>query len=570
MKVFIGEMKAMIEEMNSILTSKEAESYNLLSEINKLIGEDDLQGKAFSAMKRYFEEFHRPIMKGLIMAYDEIKTANNNLLNDLHTQISTDDNYQIDTDELSEDIRECNANINGLEQIMNGLKDDMKNAAKNTADLIQGQRNQLAQLQNEIQKIRTFEDTHTSHYTQAELYLQNVATGLDKASNRKFDSKTKIVKYDTLDMNWSKALNNGWKLKESKKSDIDYTKMNGNFWNRTDDYFCKGWWYDEAKLDEAAVIIAKEILETGELDITKLVQQCGYDEKNKRLVVIKELAKRRKLFSEEQLVQATFKDKKNVIQAIKDAFEQAMAGKLSEKVTPLGTFLEVLIGFSGVDIFADLRDLSADVIKFDPNDPDIPGILLDSVGLIPIFGVAKNLDGVGEVVQQGIKHSDEASNVAKRVDDVLKNADKSDNIVKNIDYDLIKKYIRDIETRTGIKLSDNQIDELKNALKNKEYKKLTTNEIARHRIEFNKVKNSLISEWEAKTGQKWPTYTEDVISAKTGKVVRKAGSKYDAHHIIENSYGGENKWWNIHPAKFPNEHQAGIHASESPAGKLFN
>lgn len=44
---------------------------------------------------------------------------------------------------------------------------------------------------------------------------------------------------------------------------------------------------------------------------------------------------------------------------------------------------------------------------------------------------------------------------------------------------------------------------------------------------------------------------------------QKQGDKYDAHHIIENTFGGEHEWWNMHPAKFPNEHQAGIHGTGS-------
>lgn len=34
-------------------------------------------------------------------------------------------------------------------------------------------------------------------------------------------------------------------------------------------------------------------------------------------------------------------------------------------------------------------------------------------------------------------------------------------------------------------------------------------------------------------------------------------------------FGGDNEWWNIHPAKFPDEHQIGIHGSGSPSKELF-
>ncbi|WP_342492470.1 T7SS effector LXG polymorphic toxin [Bacillus sp. FSL M7-0003] len=138
-----------------------------------------------------------------------------------------------------------------------------------------------------------------------------------------------------------------------------------------------------------------------------------------------------------------------------------------------------------------------------------------------------------------------------------------------IDSDTIKKYIRDIEGRTGRELPKKQTEKLKEALRNKEYKKMTPIETAKHRAEFDKVKNTVIKKWEENTGQKWPEYNENVISEKTGKIIRKKGDKYDAHHIIENTFGGEHEWWNMHPAKFPNEHQAGIHGKGSPANELF-
>ncbi|MFJ5965626.1 ribonuclease YeeF family protein [Bacillus sp. NPDC093026] len=141
--------------------------------------------------------------------------------------------------------------------------------------------------------------------------------------------------------------------------------------------------------------------------------------------------------------------------------------------------------------------------------------------------------------------------------------------VSKIDTDTIKKYIRDIEGRTGRELPKDQIEKLKGALRNKEYKKMSPVETAKHRAEFDKVKNKVIKEWEENTGLKWPVYNDNVISEKTGKIIRRQGDKYDAHHIIENTFGGEHEWWNIHPAKFPNEQQAGIHRTGSPANKLF-
>jgi len=137
-----------------------------------------------------------------------------------------------------------------------------------------------------------------------------------------------------------------------------------------------------------------------------------------------------------------------------------------------------------------------------------------------------------------------------------------------IDYDLAKDYIRDVESKTGLKLHKSQIEKLKDTLRENKYEKMTPLETLKHRNKFNSVKNKLIKEWEENTGQTWPRYTEEIYDKK-GRLARDIGQPYDAHHIIENNFGGPHEWWNIHPAKFPDEHQAGIHGKGSPSNKLF-
>ncbi|MFB6468864.1 hypothetical protein ACE38V_19085 [Cytobacillus sp. Hz8] len=138
-----------------------------------------------------------------------------------------------------------------------------------------------------------------------------------------------------------------------------------------------------------------------------------------------------------------------------------------------------------------------------------------------------------------------------------------------LNKDLAKDYLRDIEAKTGRKVNKEQIHLIKEALRNNNYEKLTPKETAMHRSKFtSSLKDKLIAKWEEKTNQKWPRYTEEVFD-KNGEVARSIGQPYDAHHIIENNFGGPHEWWNIHPAKYPNEHQAGIHGKGAPSGKLF-
>lgn len=133
----------------------------------------------------------------------------------------------------------------------------------------------------------------------------------------------------------------------------------------------------------------------------------------------------------------------------------------------------------------------------------------------------------------------------------------------------VKEYIKDVERITGRKIPDNQKILLKKELREVDYSgKLPKGEIIKHRKEFQRKKDKLIDEWEKNTGQKWPTYSKPVLS-KRGRVYIEKGDRYDAHHIIKNEHGGPNEWYNIHPAKRPNEHQSGIHRKDGPEKKLF-
>jgi len=125
------------------------------------------------------------------------------------------------------------------------------------------------------------------------------------------------------------------------------------------------------------------------------------------------------------------------------------------------------------------------------------------------------------------------------------------------------------------KLRQEYIDDLKDNSEypetiedsDKPYEKQTPEEIAEKRAEFNAIKEKLIKEWEEKNGREWPRYKEDVYV--NGQLIRKAGDRYDAHHIHPISFGGKNEASNITPISAEKHFdKQGIHAPESPYGKL--
>ena len=181
-----------------------------------------------------------------------------------------------------------------------------------------------------------------------------------------------------------------------------------------------------------------------------------------------------------------------------------------------------------------------------------------------------------EIVETGVEKTAKeaidtgAEKTAKEVAEVsVEKAEKTIlEVGDKIDKTRFSEYIDEIEKITKREIPAQQKELLDHALKENDYFKLDKTAKETVLKEYRKLRAEIIQEWEKNTGNKWPRYVEDVLN-ESGAVIRKAGDYYDAHHIIEVSVGGPNKWWNLTPAKFPGEHQNGIHAAGKLASKIF-
>jgi predicted ribonuclease toxin of YeeF-YezG toxin-antitoxin module len=127
-------------------------------------------------------------------------------------------------------------------------------------------------------------------------------------------------------------------------------------------------------------------------------------------------------------------------------------------------------------------------------------------------------------------------------------------------------YLSQIESFTNITISNHQKNKILEYIENNQIKKLDSDETKTHRNEFTpELRNKLKKDWELNTGCEWPRYQDNLYVNK--KIYRKKNSSYDAHHIIENTYGGPHEWWNLHPASF-DQHQ-NIHKIGNVAHKIF-
>ena len=129
-------------------------------------------------------------------------------------------------------------------------------------------------------------------------------------------------------------------------------------------------------------------------------------------------------------------------------------------------------------------------------------------------------------------------------------------------------YLEDIERITNRKITNKQKQLVIDYIRNNQFFKVKISTEKMRKKEFNKNRTKIREEWERETGQKWPQYEMDVYD-RNGKVVRKKGQYYDAHHIVEMRFGGLDIWYNLFPASYPDEHQNGIHRKGSIASKIF-
>lgn len=143
---------------------------------------------------------------------------------------------------------------------------------------------------------------------------------------------------------------------------------------------------------------------------------------------------------------------------------------------------------------------------------------------------------------------------------------KDNNETDNPDHMLEKtknEYIDDLKANSECPetIPDNPFD-------CSDLKKMQPEEVAERREEFDDKKAQLKKEWEEKNGRPWSKYEHDVYSS-NGKLIRKAGSDYDAHHIQPLGMGGKNEASNITPMNAEVHYdKQGVHAPDSPYSKL--
>jgi hypothetical protein len=178
----------------------------------------------------------------------------------------------------------------------------------------------------------------------------------------------------------------------------------------------------------------------------------------------------------------------------------------------------------------------------------------------------KKDDGIAEQTDENKKDIEDA-NHAKNNDEKCDDLDKQTNELADGSYDLRElqqEYFDDLRNNSEYPdtISKDCFDE--------QWEKISPEQCAQKRSEFNKQKNSIIGDWEKENGMSWLKYDKDIYSS-NDRLLRKQGDYYDAHHIRPLSFGGENSARNLTPLNAEVHYdRQGIHSQTSPYSRIEN
>ncbi|MCH5185003.1 MAG: hypothetical protein J1F64_02645 [Oscillospiraceae bacterium] len=179
----------------------------------------------------------------------------------------------------------------------------------------------------------------------------------------------------------------------------------------------------------------------------------------------------------------------NAVLYIDKSFRTFIEGDFSdESPTIPAIILNLVLGFSGVDVPMDVRDLAASIIKFDGTLKSWGRLGINIIALLPAIGTLKYFIDAFDAAKPIIKNSDEIADVVKGIsksglgDDIVdigksvaKNSDETADIAKGI-------------AESG--LEDDIADTVKSAAKNADESTDIGKEIANESSDAAKVSDS--------------------------------------------------------------------------------
>ncbi|WP_246188446.1 T7SS effector LXG polymorphic toxin, partial [Metabacillus lacus] len=133
MKVKISEVQSFVDEQKKQIDTLNLGLSEIETNINQVIQMESFRGKAASAAKMYYHEYHSTLIRAFIGLFNQLESHMTKHLNDFHGKVDADDQAVIDIayiDDQEDDILEM---YKQLEDISRELAETIKNVSDLTS-----------------------------------------------------------------------------------------------------------------------------------------------------------------------------------------------------------------------------------------------------------------------------------------------------------------------------------------------------------------------------------------------------------------------------------------------------
>ncbi|CAM3136191.1 T7SS effector LXG polymorphic toxin [Staphylococcus argensis] len=319
--MYLGKSRNQSSDVSSTVNDITSDSEDVLKEISKFVGEDELQGQAYDSGKQFFSSVLIPLAASIRTLGELTQQACDQFVDKYQSDVDT---QSLKESELQEDIKNLDHQISHL--------DAMKGPSTHTnahKEMVGSLKDQKQKLKEKLDKLREFNSDSPNIFKEVESFQKNVEEGIKQAKSSWNPGKQAFDIPSGKKMKWAEAVH-----QKTVQVDIRNTLQkvqDGKKLNKEDMYTIIS--YGQEKLSH---LIPKKVQKEIDEDIKSIANDLSMSGSTE---LMEEFGK---VLSNTQGLSLDGKNYKNIGEGIR------IAGKFGGKAIPI-------VGF-GIGMYTDIHD----------------------------------------------------------------------------------------------------------------------------------------------------------------------------------------------------------------------
>ncbi len=319
--MYLGKSRKQSSDVSSTVNDITSDSEDVVEEITKFVGEDELQGQAYDSGKQFFSSVLIPLAVSIRTLGELTQQACDEFVDKYQSDVDT---QSLKESELQEDIKNLDFQISHL--------DAMKGPSTHTnahKEMVGSLKDQKQKLKEKLDKLREFNSDSPNIFKEVESFQKNVEEGIKQAKSSWNPGKQAFDIPSGKKMKWTEAVHQ--KTVQVDIRNILQKVQDGKKLNKKDMYTIIS--YGQEKLSH---LIPKKVQKEIDEDIKSIANDLSMSGSTELM------EKFGKVLSNTQGLSLDGKNYKNIGEGI------TIAGKFGGRAIPI-------VGF-GIGMYTDIHD----------------------------------------------------------------------------------------------------------------------------------------------------------------------------------------------------------------------